>query len=145
MTQSTWTPVLEAQLKACIDKKMASGATAAQLSMTKNMVMGKAMRMGWQFQSMRKPSRNAVTQYPKRITIGPKFPYRPIKQPEPPPKIAEFLGLTMLELQPTSCRYPDESRPVLYCGQPCLDGKSWCPSHHRICYYPVTQMRRAVL
>jgi len=42
----------------------------------------------------------------------------------------ESRGLTLLELEPSDCRYPAGEGPdITFCGQIIADGSSYCPSH----------------
>ena len=60
-----------------------------------------------------------------------KPPTRIVEVPEP----AEFLGLSFMELQPKSCRFPRGESPVLFCGQPQRKNSSYCAYCHTLVYY----------
>ena len=53
----------------------------------------------------------------------------------PPTSQTEFLGVTLQKLERHHCRFPQgEYAPCLFCGQPKIEGSSFCGLHHRICY-----------
>ena len=45
-----------------------------------------------------------------------------------------FLGLSLIDLDQTTCRYPDGDNPILFCGQPPVKGSPYCSEHHQICF-----------
>ena len=51
------------------------------------------------------------------------------------PAAGEFLGIALIDLTPTSCRYPEGEEPVLFCGQPRVKGSPYCCKHHKLCFY----------
>lgn len=59
-----------------------------------------------------------------------------IEQTIPP----DFLGLTIWEIRDGLCRFPKgDKAPYLFCGQPALEGSSYCAYCHRVThnYEPV--------
>lgn len=53
------------------------------------------------------------------------------------PRRADFLCVGLLDLEKHHCRFPrggDEGEPITFCGQPKMDGESYCLAHHRIAY-----------
>jgi hypothetical protein len=41
------------------------------------------------------------------------------------------------DLKNNQCRWMDgEASSLLYCGEPTLPGKSWCPGHHARAFVP---------
>lgn len=57
-------------------------------------------------------------------------PMRPAPLPKPK-------NLTLLELTPTSCRYPvNDDRPMLFCGHTTEFASSWCAYHKAIVFVP---------
>ena len=98
---------------------------AERLGMTRNAVIGKANRLGMPiYQKPPKPP-----------------PPKQTKPPPPPPPIIDvaptppkFLGLSLMQLRETSCRYPHgEVPPFSFCGQPQQDGSAYCGFHRRLC------------
>lgn len=52
---------------------------------------------------------------------------RPAKQKFEPPVWEGYLNLPLLDLDKDQCRYsPSADKPFLFCGQPVVDGESWC-------------------
>ena len=46
----------------------------------------------------------------------------------------DFIGLPLVELEANDCRYPQGEGPYLFCGQPAIEGSSYCAYHHRLCH-----------
>lgn len=55
-------------------------------------------------------------------------------------------GITIMELERTSCRWPlakvEDFPPYRYCGCQTREGSSWCEDHYRISRDPARPMRR---
>ena len=45
-----------------------------------------------------------------------------------------FLSISLVELQANDCRYPQGDGPYFFCGQPAIEGSSYCAYHHRLCH-----------
>jgi GcrA cell cycle regulator len=56
----------------------------------------------------------------------------PVFVSEPP---AESLHVSLLDLNPDSCRYPEGDGPFLFCGRPRMAGSSYCEHCHEITHY----------
>ena len=56
------------------------------------------------------------------------------------PNELPFLGIGLMELGRHQCKYPDNSEPYLFCGQP--TDRSYCEYHHRVAYCPITPGKR---
>lgn len=58
----------------------------------------------------------------------------------------EFLGLTIFEINKTTCRYPKgdgtAESPFLFCGGPALEGSSYCAHCHAICWRPAPTKKK---
>ena len=48
----------------------------------------------------------------------------------------EHLGLTLFELNDTTCRYPRGAENFTFCGQPAEPDRPYCSFHTRLCYLP---------
>jgi len=44
------------------------------------------------------------------------------------------VGISIMELTTTSCRWPSKDKPITYCGCKVVDQKSYCPTHYRLAY-----------
>jgi len=53
----------------------------------------------------------------------------------------EHLGLSLLELTDTTCRYPRGAEIFSFCGQPAEAGRPYCGFHMRLCYAPPSERR----
>ena len=68
----------------------------------------------------------------------------PAFEAEPLPKQPDFLGVGLMELDNNCCRFPDDSEPYVFCGQPAIEHSSYCKYHHRISYFPITPQKRTI-
>lgn len=50
------------------------------------------------------------------------------------PDAPAHLGLTLLELNDATCRYPRGADNLSFCGQPAEPGRPYCGFHTRLCY-----------
>lgn len=114
---------------------------------TRNAVIGKVTRLGLPFRKTQKDGRPRGQRW-KECHRSPGrrrfvFPTAPVLSGVASivhaPKSPDHLGLTFDQLKPGlfQCRYIDgdvREGTHTYCGQPTLDGSSYCAFHHRICY-----------
>ncbi len=42
-------------------------------------------------------------------------------------------GIDLMELKNTTCRYPVHDKPYRFCGEPTVEGSSYCAAHAAIC------------
>jgi len=58
----------------------------------------------------------------------------------------KFPGKTILELGTRDCRYVlgESAHPALYCGAETQPDSSFCPYHHRLCWYPTIKIRSKI-
>jgi hypothetical protein len=94
---------------------------------TRNSCTGQANRM-------KLPARERVGDKDRSVTMRikrkPKF--KLIGPSEAP---HQFLGIPFLDLEPQHCRYPvGEDAAMLFCGQPRMEGSSYCEFCHAICH-----------
>jgi len=103
---------------------------------TRNAIIGKRSREGieWVHEGPRtgKPPRkkNLTKAQRIRITARVKFDGGEITPPE-------FIGVSLLDLKPNTCRYPkggNDDLPILFCGQPAMEGSSYCEYCHNVCW-----------
>ena len=132
-----WPCELTERLKKLWQENMLSASQVAQkLGITRNAVLGKANRL-------RLPTHKAKTskghirkpvKKPKPVAVAPIGIID-----EPVPAEPEFLGLTLMELSPASCRFPrGDKAPFEYCGQMQQDGSRYCRFHHQLAYLSVS-------
>lgn len=127
------------QLKQLWNEHLLSASQmAARLGITRGAVLGKAHRLNLP------PHKSMLAR--ERKPIAPRRPKRlPAVMPvvdELPPAEPAFLGLTLLELKATTCRFAKgDAAPFLFCGQPVQDGSSYCPHHHRMTHLPLSAPR----
>ena len=121
-----------------LKKRHADGLTygqiALELKLTRNAVIGKAMRLGMcrpqpppaePSEAPPKPARK-----PPPMKPLPEIP-PPTQSVELPPDVSEH-ACTLFELEPASCRWPICDSPWLFCGATRRDDSSYCGRHHRL-------------
>jgi hypothetical protein len=109
------------------------------LCFTRNAIIGKMKREGLLKADEPKP----VKEKPQRVSTRKFTPKSRAEQPQ-----ALFLprlvhskprNLTLYELENGDCRYPTDSEnpaEMLFCGNPCVEGCSYCGIHKQLCYVP---------
>ena len=115
------------------ENRLSASQMAKRLGISRGAVLGKAHRLKLQthVKVRRAPARKEIPP-PRRFMPPPPVIPAP---PEPAPPEPDFLGLSLLELRASSCRYPHgNGAPFLFCGQPKQDGSPYCPHHHAISY-----------
>jgi GcrA cell cycle regulator len=122
------------------ENKLSASQMAGRLGISRGAVLGKAHRLGLTThrkvrQAKRKPL--PLTYRPLK-TLPPVMPI----MDEPAPASPDFLGLSLLELKASSCRYPHgEAAPFFFCGQPQQDGSAYCTYHHRLTHHALSAHR----
>jgi hypothetical protein len=114
-----------------------AGKSAAKVGiehgMTRNAVIGKVRRLREKGVEMRtKAPRRAKPPRP-----GPKSPPKP--RPVQTAPHAGFLKIPFADLGPNHCRYPIGDGPFLFCGQPKMEGSSYCAWCHERCHGAVRE------
>ena len=118
---------------------------ALVIGKTKNAVIGMSRRRKWVNPN---PSKGGNLDGRPRATfhrrVGSLISVVPTASFEPPPlpKQQDFLGVGLMELDNNCCRFPDDSEPYLFCGQPAIEHSSYCHYHHRLSYHPITPQKR---
>lgn len=110
---------------------------------TRNSVIGYASRHKWLNPNPPPvvPSAMPIRRVASRAYS--KAPYIP-QEPIPTIKQPDFLGVGIMGLEKHRCRFPDDSEPYLFCGQPTRDKSSYCNYHHRLSYHPITPNKRTI-
>ena len=102
---------------------------------TRNGIIGKMNRLGLKGQP--EPKYRPAPK-PKPVPMfRPPPPTRVIEMPQQDTQWPPFLCVSIFELAPEQCRYP-EGDPAMFCGQPQQDGSSYCAFHHRLCHTTVS-------
>jgi hypothetical protein len=141
-----WPPEKDERLRQLIDEKLTAGAIAARMGITRNAVLGRAMRLGLRLKSKRaEMAALPKTDRPKPVKPRNKINFRPATVEEDMGAQQRYESyekrflegyrgqkgrLTITELRPYVCRFPIEGK---YCGLPSHRESSWCREHfHRV-------------
>ena len=112
--------------------------------LTRNSVIGRRYRMREKLNlddrlqlkatHRRKPMPRRVMSKPNGEVPGAFMKPQPIRMQAPPPMAIRRLSL--LDLEPSSCRYPVEGEGefTLFCGNDAKEGHSYCAYHCGVCY-----------
>jgi hypothetical protein len=124
-----WTPERDAVLRDLRAKKFSYGVIAIELGggATRNACISRGMRIGIP-QTQRVARVVAKKERNIAWSTKPRAPTLHVEQPAP----QGFLGITFGELQDHHCRFPRGEGPFLFCGQPAIEGSSYCADCHRI-------------
>lgn len=131
-----WTPEHDATLRRLREDGYSSSQIADGLwsefrtSYSRNAVIGRSHRLGLTNPEVFKPR---IT---KSRTDRPCRPLVPKHNSEEAVMRCieiEPRHLTLLQLAPTSCRYPYGDGPFTFCGHPKMEGDSYCGPHLSLC------------
>jgi GcrA cell cycle regulator len=141
----SWTHAAVRDLKAWWpDHSLSCSHIADRLGTTKNAVIGKARRLSLPYRLPERAGRGRLpSDEPPRALFKSHAPIKPWKQsPRGPKRLTHWDDLTF-----RSCRFipgdPDGAQ-TLFCGDPTVTGKSYCPHHLALCWGRGTPSERAV-
>ena len=154
-----WTPELIKDLKKLWKKGLTTGEIGRLIGMSKNAVVGKAHRLG--LESRPSPIRREKVEVPKvKKSTAPVWKHvvsmekqekesqavqlNTDKLSKPSKKNGKVKGVKLVDLKPTSCRWPegDPKDPDFhFCGKEALPGKSYCEEHSQVAYSGVFKAR----
>ena len=127
-----------AERDALLTRLWAEGFSASQIAdqimgvtITRMAVIGRAHRLELPPRKMRQAQKAAPKQRMRLVPKPPPPPPRP--QPPPPPNEPKMRRLKLVNLKPTSCRWPiGDGSPWLFCGVTAAEGGVYCPFHRRM-------------
>lgn len=146
-------PELIDKLKQCVEQGLSAGRAAYELGhgINRNMAMGKAYRMGLNFNSTpptrkkrdrRQQANGTSVKHIKLRKTGEFFVEQPVRDVIEL-EIPQEQRRSLLELSNAVCRYPigePGSGDFFFCGGPTNDKPPYCAFHSRICFAsPVTR------
>jgi hypothetical protein len=137
---------LDDVIQASLRQGLSFGLIARKLSellgyrVSREATIGRAYRNGWHGSA--KPLQQMPNNPPKRIETGAALferlkRVRPVPAccPLPTPAGTGFLGIALIDLEQTHCRYPHGDPPeIRFCGQAKVEGSAYCAVHTKLCY-----------
>lgn len=144
---SGWSDEEDATLKQCIaDRLSATEASDMLPNRSRNSCIGRAHRLGLNFNSedkpakpraprVRKPSKPPVPASEPIVEAAPVEPER-----EPEPEVREYGSVRFLDVRLDQCRWfpADHGAESLVCGEAVEPGHSYCAKHHARVYVPMS-------
>ena len=131
---SPWTDERDAVLT----RLWAEGYSASQIAdqimgvtVSRCAVIGRVHRLKLPARKEREPARKPRPRRTRGFVPKPPAP-PPRPDPPPPPNEPKMRRLKLVELKPTSCRWPIGDAPFLFCGASAAEGGVYCPFHQRM-------------
>lgn len=106
-------------------RQLSSAQIATELHTTRNSIVGKVSRLGWQLPRQQYMSRG-LPRKPRRARILRIKGLAPLPIPRPEPVQPQHI--TLLDLEPHHCRWPYGDGPFTFCGHGKAEG-SYCGFH----------------
>jgi len=146
-------------MKSLFDRGMSTAEIGKRLGFSKNAIVGKINRLGWNMPVKKSP---VVSQSKKK---SPKIPpKKPVKKPAAPKKSAanaarearqskkniEMMirhSAQLMGLRADQCRWPigdPDSENFRFCGGKCFTGKPYCFEHCKVAYQFATPVKMPV-
>jgi hypothetical protein len=130
---SPWTPENDALLRDRRAKGHTFAQIASELGIGRNACIGRALREGI-ISPEKIRTKKVRAPRPRKVKTARIVALRKSKA-APLPLADYFGGVTLLDLEPGQCRYPQGDLPtILFCGQPVVGETSWCEHCSRIVY-----------
>jgi hypothetical protein len=104
---------------------------ATKICLSRNACIGRATRLHLPPRPTNPPHSRKAPRPERRLSLKRQFAARKSKT-----LLEGFLCVSFEELKDGMCRFPDDSAPALYCGQPQQEDSPYCPRCHRIAYLP---------
>lgn len=148
----SWTDERIAQLKRLVDDGLSARGIATALGgISRNGVIGKLRRLGLKFKSgaMKPKAPTLAKPKPGRLVVLtrastellprlPSPPPRPVRPKSEAPELVMSAPISILDLEPTSCRWPIKDLgggSHLFCGAKRVsDESSYCVGHDRLAH-----------
>lgn len=162
MASVGWTPATLNKMKALLEKGMSTAEIGKKIGMSKNAVVGKLNRLGWNNKSTASATKKTPAKKEIVIKVKPakkepvkKVPLPVVKKIEAAPKTSAAKGSTsskknlvehqhmiqhaveLAMLRSDQCRWPignPDSEKFHFCGAKVFPGKPYCYEHCRTAY-----------
>ena len=131
-----WTAERDALLARLWAEGYSASQIAAQISdvsVSRMAVIGRVHRLKMPPRQPRKRAIRPDGHRPRQSVPKPPAPPPRPQPPPPPPGAPKMRRLKLIELKPSSCRWPIGDAPQwLFCGANATEGAVYCPFHQRI-------------
>ena len=162
MASVGWTPAILNKMKTLLEKGMSTAEIGKKIGMSKNAVVGKLNRLGWNSKSVANANKKAPAKKEIVVKVKPAkkepakkapVPVVKAKKSEPAPKVSEKgtgskknlvahqhmiqHAVELAMLRSDQCRWPignPDSEKFHFCGAKVFPGKPYCYEHCRTAY-----------
>ena len=159
-TVNSWSASVISRMKNLFDKGMSTSEIGKRLGFSKNAIVGKINRLGW---NAPKKKAAAAGQRPKAAHKPKKAALKPQPKKKPAPKkihkptptearqskknIERVIlhSAQLMALRPDQCRWPlgdPDSDNFRFCGEKCFTGKPYCFEHCKHAYQFTTPPKK---
>ncbi len=146
MAENIWTNTVLKKLKALVDKGLPTSVIGEKLGISKNAVVGKLNRLGWNAKAnsaaaaaaaaKKIPAKKVVSVAKNAKPTAPASKSTSAKTLSAHQRIIQH-SLNMASLKPDQCRWPignPDSERFHFCGEPVFSGKPYCYEHCKQAY-----------
>lgn len=150
-----WSDEMDTELKSVLEAGRSYSEAAVLLnakfgtSFSRYACLGRSHRKGLAKDVKRDPKPNPTPRQRKPRSSSPVIREKKFRAEPFAPQVIEAppsLGLSLIDLPDTACRYPYGEGPYTYCGHETMfvstdTRSSYCEAHHRLCWVPPKQRK----
>ena len=152
-TSNSWSASVINKMKGLFDKGHSTAEIGKKLGFSKNAVVGKINRLGWNATPKKAIKKAPVPKKevkPKKVAVPVTPAPVPVKKVEKAPKkadISKFIHNSqgLMVLRPDQCRWPigsPDSDDFGFCGEKVFPGKPYCFEHCKLAYQFTTPAKK---
>lgn len=136
-----WDNARVARLRDLLDQHHTGGQIAKIMGLTRNQILGKVHRMGWELPETSKRSvvaKLTKTRDTSKAARAPKSkPAAFEREPMPTLRHTDVGRKLLTDLETGECHFPVGEGPFKFCALEAVPGLPYCPEHASRCYVPV--------
>ena len=142
-TSNSWSSGMISKMKALFDKGHSTSEIGKKLGFSKNAVVGKINRLGWNA-DLKKNIKKTPKKGAKPTKIASASPAKVDKKKS---DITKFIhnSAGLMALRPDQCRWPigsPDTDDFRFCGEKVFPGKPYCFEHCKLAYQFTTPVKK---